>query len=265
MKNYDTQRIIARYQEKPVSISKIAKEFNLCEITVSKLLKKANVPMWTRQDLNVGELKVDYFKEIDTEIKAYLLGLFAADGCVYGINDSKFFAIQLKKDDAEMIKYIKNEINAPRKIVTDKRDGSCGISVVNNLFVQYLVNHGVTEGKSTRFLPALSDHLMSHYVRGLFDGDGSIVIRKAHSYGKAMRCCVVILAHSNLINQLRNYLEDKLNLSHLNFCSNGGEAYSIHYSGRHDFIAVTDFIYKDANLYLKKKHRKYLEALSYLS
>lgn len=265
MKNYDTQRIIARYQEKPVSISKIAKEFNLCEVTVSRVLKKSAVPIWTRQDLNVGELKIDYFREIDTENKAYLLGLFTADGCVYAINHSKAFTIQLKKDDVEMIQYIKNELNAPRKIVTDKRDGSCGISIVNNLFVQHLIKHGVTERKSTRFLPDISEHLMPHYVRGLFDGDGSIIIRKAHTYGKAMRCCVVILAHSNIINPLREYLECKLNLSHLNLCCDGGEAHSVRYSSRHDFIAVTNFMYKDANLYLKRKHCKYLEGLSYLS
>ena len=265
MKNYDTQRIIARYQEKPVSISKIAKEFYLCEITVSRLLKKADIPMWTRQDLNVGELKINYFQEIDTENKAYLLGLFTADGCVYTVNHSKAFTIQLKKDDFEMIQFIKNELSIPRKIVKDKRDASYGISIVNNLFVQHLIEHGVTEGKSTRFLPALPDYLMSHYIRGLFDGDGSIVIRKAHTYGKAMRCCVVILAYSNIINPLREYLENKLNLSYLTFCCDGGEAYSIRYSSRHDFIAVTNFIYKDANLYLKRKHCKYLEALSYLS
>ena len=140
-----------------------------------------------------------------------------------------------------------------------------GISIVNNLFVQHLIEHGVTEGKSTRFIPALSDWLMPHYIRGLFDGDGSIVIRKAHTYGKAMRCCVVLLAYSNIINPLREYLENKLNLYHLSLCSDGGEAYSVRYSSRHDFIAVTNFMYKNANLYLKRKHCKYLEALSYLS
>lgn len=227
MKNYDTQCIIDRYQEKPVSISKIAKEFNLCEVTVSRLLKKEDIPMWTRQDLNIGELKTNYFREIDTENKAYLLGLFTADECVYSVNQSKAFTIQLKKDDVEMIQFIKNELSIPRKIVTDKRDGSYGISIVNNLFVQHLIEHGVTEGKSTRFRPTLPDYLMSHYIRGLFDGDGSVVIRKVHTYGKAMRCCVVILAHSNIINPLREY--------------------------------------KGANLYLKRKHCKYLEALSYLS
>lgn len=265
MKNYNTQRIIARYQEKPVSISKIAKEFNLCETTVSRLLKKADIPMWTRQDLNVGELKINYFREINTENKAYLLGLFTADGCVYTVNNSKAFTIQLNKNDVEMIQCIKNELSIPRKIVTDKRDGSYGISIVNNLFVQHLIEHGVTEGKSTRFIPALSDWLMPHYIRGLFDGDGSIVIRKAHTYGKAMRCCVVLLAYSNIINPLREYLENKLNLYHLSLCSDGGEAYSVRYSSRHDFIAVTNFMYKNANLYLKRKHCKYLEALSYLS
>ena len=246
MKNYNVQDIVARYKEKPVSISQIASEFNLCNVTVSKILKRENVSLWSRQDLNRGYLKVDYFQEIDTEIKAYLLGLFAADGCIYTVNSDKFFTIQLKQEDADMIEFVKNELKAPRKIVKDKRDESLSISITNTSFVCHLIKNGVTEGKSNRFLPNLPENLMPHYIRGLFDGDGSIVIRKAHSYGNAMRCCVVILAHSNLIEQLRDYLEDKLKVSHLNFCNDGGDSHSIRYSSRHDFIAVTNFMYTDA-------------------
>ena len=93
MKNYTTQSIIARYLEKPVSINKIALEFNLCSVTVSRILKKENIPLWTRQDLNLGELKVNYFEMIDTEKKAYLLGLFTADGCIHTTKAGKLFNI----------------------------------------------------------------------------------------------------------------------------------------------------------------------------
>jgi len=136
MKNYDAERLIARYQEKPISIGKIAEEFNLCKVTVSKILKASNIKLWSRQYLNIGELKFDYFKNIDTEIKAYLLGLFAADGCIYSSACSKLFIIQMKSEDAYMIDFIKNELQAPRKTVTDKRDNSQTITVVNDIFVE---------------------------------------------------------------------------------------------------------------------------------
>ncbi len=263
-KNYDVQTLINRYQEKPISIGKVADEFKLCKVTVSRILKSANIKLWTRQDLNVGNLKVDYFKNIDTEIKAYLLGLFTADGCIYTSNSSKLFTIQMKLEDAYMIEFIKDELQAPRKIFADKRDDSRAITVVNDIFVKYLIENGVAEGKSERFLPKLSDELIPHYIRGLFDGDGSITIRKAHSYGKAMRCCVVLLAHSKLIAQLQNYLEFKLGVSHLNLCNDGGDAYSVRYSSRKDFIAVTNFMYSNANIYLKRKFFNYKQAISYL-
>lgn len=264
MKNYDVERLIARYQEKPVSIGKIAEEFNLCKITVSKILKASNINLWSRQDLNIGELKIDYFESIDTEIKAYLLGLFAADGCIYSLKSGKLFTIQMKSEDAYMIEFIKNELQAPRKIVTDKRDDSRSITIINNNFVENLIENGVAEGKSERFFPNLKEEFIPHYIRGLFDGDGSITIRKAHSYGKAIRCCVVLLAHSKLISKLRDYLEKKLNVSHLTFCSDGGDAYSVRYSSRRDFITVTNFIYSNANIYLKRKFGKYQKALLYL-
>lgn len=120
------------------------------------------------------------------------------------------------------------------------------------------------EGKSERFFPNLQEKFIQHYVRSLFDGDGSITIRKAHPYGKAMRCCVVLLAHSKIMSKLRDYLEDKLSVAHLNFCSDGGDAFSVRYSSRKDFIAVTNFIYENANIYLKRKFDKYKQALLYL-
>ena len=264
-KFYDTKSIIARYKESPVSIEQIATEFNLCNVTVSRILKRENVRLWTRQNLHAKDLKVDYFEKIDTEIKAYLLGLFTADGCVYTTNSSKLFNIQLKSNDFYMIEYIKNELKAPRKIVRDKRDKSASISVINDIFVNNLIKNGVTEGKSDRFFPKISEALIPHYIRGLFDGDGSIVIRKAHSYGNSMRCCVILPAHFNLINQIKEYLETHLQLSHLNLCNDGGGAYSIRYSSRKDFLTVTDFMYSNANLFLKRKFEKYEQSLSYLS
>ena len=264
-KNFDTEKIIARYKESPISIKQIASEFNLCSVTISRILKRANIPLWTRQDLNLGNLQVNYFEEIDTEVKAYLLGLFAADGCVYTKNGSKLFSIQLKEEDSYMIEYIKNELKAPRKIVYDKRDKSSSISIINDVFVCHLMKYGVLEGKSDRFFPNISEQLIPHYIRGLFDGDGSIIIRKAHSYGTSMRCCVVLLAHLKLINHIQNYLENRLNLSHLNLCSDGGDAYSIRYNSRKDFLAVTEFMYSDAHLFLKRKFQKYEQALLYLS
>lgn len=215
--------------------------------------------------MNLGELKANYFEVIDTETKAYLLGLFAADGCIHTINNGKLFSIQLQSDDSYMIEYIKDELKAPRKIVYDKRDNSCSISIINNVFVQNLAIQGVLEGKSNRFFSNIPDEFISHYIRGLFDGDGSITIRKAHSYGKAMRCCFVLLAHSKLINQLQDYLERKLGLTHLSLCSDGGDAYSIRYSSHKDFLTVTDFIYENANIFLKRKYQKYEQALSYLN
>ena len=264
-KNFNTESIIARYKESPVSIKQIASEFNLCSVTVSRILKSEGIPLWTRQDLNLGDLKTNYFEEINTEVKAYLLGLFTADGCVYTKSAGKLFSIQLQKEDSYMIEYIKNELKAPRKIVYDKRDQSASISIINDSFVKHLMKNGVLEGKSDRFFPNISERLIPHYIRGLFDGDGSIIIRKAHSYGTAMRCCAVLLAHSKLIHKVQDYLENRLGLSHLNLCNDGGDAYSIRYSSRKDFLVFTEFMYANANLFLKRKYQKYEQALSYLS
>ena len=264
-KTLDEINIIADYMKAPISINDIAKKYDLCTVTISRVLRRNKIPLWTRQDLFQGDMIVDYFENINTEIKAYFLGLFSADGCVFITPSSKLFNIQLQEKDGYMIELIKNVIKFPRKIVVDKRDMSKSISVINNRFVDSLINHSVCSGKFNRFMPDIRDDLIHHYIRGLFDGDGSILIRKTHSYRTSLRCTVVILAYLKQLCQIQEYLERTLNVSHLKFCNEGKDIFSLRFSSKKDFLSITNFMYKDATVYLQRKYDKYIKAISYLS
>lgn len=255
-KRLNEKAIIDFYEQRPMPVSEAATHFNLCNVTVSRVLKRNNVHMYSRQELVLGDLKTSYFENIDTETKAYLLGLFMADGCVY-INEigSKLFVIQLQVEDSYMIQFIKDELGAERKIVIDKRDGSSSISIINNDFVSNLEKHGVTENKLTRFIPEIDESLRGHFLRGLLDGDGSITYRKDRK-----EYDVVFSAHNKVAQQMRCMLINTLDINK-NSLSFEDNLETIRWRKSEDVVKIIHYLYDDSHIYLHRKHEKAMSAL----
>ena len=83
IKKVSDEEIIQFYTQKPIPMSVCEKKFHLCNVTISRALKRNNVHIWTRQELRQYDLRCDYFEDIDDEYKAYFLGLIFTDGCVF--------------------------------------------------------------------------------------------------------------------------------------------------------------------------------------
>lgn len=118
----------------------------------------------------------DFFAEIDTPAKAYILGFVIADGHV---QDGLKVSISVKESDAGLLRQIADELGceAPLRPTTNSYDGSrsmrvylCGKKLVTDLAVL-----GVHHDKSaTATWPLIPPELEGHLVRGLWDGDGYI-------------------------------------------------------------------------------------------
>lgn len=148
-------------------------------------------------------LDVDYFKIINTEAKAYFLGLIAADGCVRIKKDkisgnSYTFSLGLQEQDKYILetlgleikhsmdlKYYKSKeviVSSNKKVY--QSTPAWRIDVHSRLFVENLFNQGIHPRKSTEGFGNLQlpIELRSHFIRGYFDGDGCIgVYQKAAS------------------------------------------------------------------------------------
>ena len=69
-------------------------------------------------------LKEDYFSEIDTEQKAYFLGLMLTDGAVVKDNKGErqdTISLELVETDVEIINKFKEEINSNSSLYFSKR------------------------------------------------------------------------------------------------------------------------------------------------
>lgn len=120
-------------------------------------------------------------KVIDTPSKAYLLGLFYSDGCITS-NDGHYSAhIVLHEKDKYLLELLNSEFpffninkhsDSAFKLCTNSKN------VVEDLKLNGMVYRKSTENKELLRLPNLDSTLVHHFIRGYFDGDGSVYRQK---------------------------------------------------------------------------------------
>jgi DNA-binding transcriptional regulator WhiA len=198
----------------------------------------------------------DFFKNPLNEYSAYWLGFIYADGYL----SHKELGIQLQKDDHEHLKKFNKCLNGnipvtflekqPRYI-KEKHTGTsylCSIRVFSTEVTKDLNNLGATPKKSMIIdFPSLdNDYLTWCFIRGFFDGDGSIYYDKLRNEfrGKVTSGSPKFLkSFSEFLNKfgIRTYITD------LDCGISGKESHRIFFSN----------IYENANIYLDRKYKKY--------
>jgi hypothetical protein len=117
----------------------------------------------------------NYFETINTSNKAYILGFFAADACIYKNNGKCRVIFHIK--DKNLLKKFKDELSSEQKI--QERNGYYKLEIGSPKMFSDLQNLGFTQDKSNNCsYPKINEKLDNHFIRGVFDGDGSAKIRK---------------------------------------------------------------------------------------
>lgn len=131
----------------------------------------------------------EYFKNIDTEYKAYILGLIYADGCISQPTGNRQlnFRIGIQEEDSYILKELSknaaggqlNTVKTPSSIKKGYKPQVC-VNISSNLLCKDLINRGCNIKKSSVGMdfPKLQSELINHFIRGFLDGDGSIIIKK---------------------------------------------------------------------------------------
>lgn len=172
-----SQEAIQYYVNNNIKLADCAKMFNLAYCTLSKYLNKAG---HTRDSFRKGNF--EFFKNIDTEEKAYWLGFLLADGCVVGHR----LQLRLSIEDVNHLEQFREHIGFTDCSIGEvhgyqarqrKRYHACDLVIQSPKIIKDLARHNLVARKTACEKPSIHipKHLEHHYIRGMFDGDGWII------------------------------------------------------------------------------------------
>jgi len=236
--------MIEFYYEKGKTRSEIAILLKRDPKTIGDALKK-----YTTYKSPKKSCDEEYFKNIDTEEKAYLLGFLTADGCInnnHVVLSSIDFDIILKFKTA--INFVGNTQKHTPKSGFGKKDLYI-ISVPSKTMCKNLANFGIIPNKTHHtFFPEIKKELQKHFIRGVVDGDGCI--NKYH---------FSVLGNHLLISEISNILVKECNLIKKELVVNNKNTPNIvfiAYYKKLDIKKIIEYLYKDSTIYLERKFEK---------
>lgn len=206
----------------------------------------------------------NYFEKIDTENKAYLLGFIYADGFV-GKHDDFCISLSDKVDDnLKILKLLQDELQISRNLiyhsVSEDGYGSYTLKFSNKIVVNNLNKSGVFTCKSLDMddIPHNIDmKLFNHFIRGYFDGDGTICTYY-DSYDKRQRYCFGILGTPKFLTKIHKIICSECNIKETKLKNSRVKGLAqIDHRGIKSLIKIREYLYKDATIYLTYKHDRF--------
>ena len=198
----------------------------------------------------------EQFFQTLTPQSLYFLGVLATDGCISNIDGEKY-EIRIESADKDLVESLKRIIQADNQLHHYQRikDGTLVstwvLSLRSKQAVHDIIQFGVTPRKTfaMQFPCHVDNAFLAHYIRGVFDGDGSVFFLKPKE---------VLLLNSKISSACKPYLESiaqKLNeligISKRVYVEKD-KYYSVHY-GIGDSVKLYDYMYKEAENYLSRK------------
>lgn len=198
----------------------------------------------------------NYFKVINDEHKAYWLGFLYADG----YNNEKFYQVEITlkdedkyileelKKDCESIYDIKyKEVNLNGKIFPCNR-----LTLYSKEISQDLKKLGCMQKKSLIIkFPTeeqVPNSLIHHFMRGYFDGNGCI---SGNNF--------MLNSTKDFLDEYIKRLRNNTDISKAGYFSIDGQGHRWSHASKRDLQKIFNYLYKDATIYLHRKHNKFVK------
>ena len=210
----------------------------------------------------------NYFSIIDTEQKAYFLGLIYADGNVREHDGGYFLNIELKYEDTYILQLLSSELKCNNTIYERNRVTNMGqghtssfTSCNSKQLFDDLSKFGIIPNKSHNYdsfkniKELVPKCLIKHFLRGLIDGDGSISNRKTCNNQNTVSIYQNSLKFCNDFDDLLKYSMDDYSIFASLIQNRKTGVYHLRYRRINDVKKILEFLYKDSNVYLKRKYK----------
>lgn len=219
--------------------------------------------------LGVDFIKEGFMKDIDifqsgwNEFNAQFFGLIMSDGCLRKEGRNKTAqAIRLSLKDIAFIDELHKQICIGNKVQFDSRGaGSATIKYRNSNSINFMMQNGLTEAKSLtlQFPKNIPDEQLHHFIRGFFDGDGSIVARptKYNTYFQVS----ITSGSQNFLQSLQLVLKEKQNIDSQIYIDgrSTNKSYYLRITKQKEIQKFKNMIYRDATICLDRKYQKFTQ------
>lgn len=231
--------------------------FGYCGLHYKRFRRNGN-PLVVKRDNS--KINHDVFETIDTEDKAYWLGFLLADGCIR-ISKSGQHTIKLALaiKDIEHLEKFKLFVNSKNKIYKYKvgngknlvKSEVCEFVVTSKKMVEDLTKFGIGPNKSlTVKLPYLdNEELERHMIRGIWDGDGSVIRKINYSYSLVD---VQICGNKNIVESINNILWERLGIEKSKITPTS--SIFLFRKTNKKAAVVCNYLYKNCSIYLNRKY-----------
>lgn len=230
-----------------MSAKKIGELVNKSKNGVFYTLHKYNINTSNRvYDLRKNKVNDNFFSNIDTEEKAYILGFFMADGC---IDDRDVFSITIHKQDKYILEKFIESMEAETEV--KEYNGYVRYSIKSKQIRIDLEKLGITPRKTKVLcMPKIPNHLYKHLIRGYFDGDGSIWFDKGSNQYRIQFIGT---------KQVLEFISRELDINNKIIVANKDKTvFRLNASGNIRVSSILDRIYEDSTIYLERKQQKYI-------
>ena len=260
--------VVRLYVEEKMGMHKIGAKLHTEHQKVKEILIERNIQLRTPSEFakqyNINE---HYFDIIDTQDKAYILGFLYADG--YNDEQHGRISISLQDRDKDILDKICLALdydNQPKfsSFNHDKNPNWSKVyrlNISNKHISKILSQHGMMQNKSLKivFPEHLDKSLHPHFLRGYFDGDGCFYYNNKTKWNDQIN----MVGTEQFCMRVLEILHDNNVILGGKVCKTGhgdnGSTRMIRFGGAKQTKMFLDWLYKDANLYLNRKHQKYID------
>lgn len=230
----------------------------------SKGVEIRNSPSELQRKYTINQ---DFFEIIDSDIKAYILGFWYADGC--NLLKTTTIRMNLQSADREILERFVKEMNYNGPVTTHKpkrknRQDLSILSLPSRKLCEDLIKLGCPPKKTFILKFPTEDQVPKRFIRafirGYFDGDGNINfyqkwLKDKDRFG-TWKTSISIPACHHVCHGLYNIVKKELGLNcHIDFPPRYNKnlgRFSIH--NFKNVIPFMEWLYQDAPIFLQRKY-----------
>ena len=247
--------IFSLYSKPKAGIKTVSKLLGIPPNHIRKILISHGISIKTISQVSRKyTLNEHYFSEIDTDEKAYFLGLLKADGNVR--KEMNIVSISLAEADKEILEKFNRVLGHDRPLYFEKRreetrQNMFNLYICSSIMCKDLEKWGVVPNKTLLLTwpKWIAPEFTKDLIRGAWDGDGSAHYRQANlkcTTDFALGCQEYL---STLGFNFHVYPQKKNQTKPLSVLVT---------SGGKNVIKFLNWLYEDATIYMERKYKKYL-------